>query len=258
MAQNIHTDLRDGIAVFTIAREKQLNALDAQTLQELAAALGSLDLGAVRALILTGAGEKAFVAGADIAQMAAMSPIQARELSELAHRLFTSLELLPIPTLAAVNGYALGGGFELALACDLVYASQNARFGFPEVGLGVIPGFGGTQRLTRLVGKQRAKEMIFTGEPVDAMRAKELGLVLDVLPQERLLEHCREVAMRIVSKAPLAVAQAKRVIERGADADLDTGAELEQQAFGVLFGTADQKEGMRAFLEKRRPVFTRR
>lgn len=256
--QNIRLEVDGDIAVLTIAREKQLNALNAATLREMEAALSPLSGPGVaaRALIVTGAGEKAFVAGADIGEMASMTPAQAREFSALGHRVLGMLEALPLPTLAAVNGYALGGGCELALACDLIYASEKAKFGQPEVNLGVIPGFGGTQRLTRLLGRARAKELCFTGDAIDGARAKEIGLALDVLPPAKLMEHCRDVARRIGAKGPLAVAQAKRVIEWGADADLRAANELERQAFALLFGSEDQKEGMKAFLEKRPPRFS--
>jgi enoyl-CoA hydratase len=209
----------------------------------------------LRALILTGAGEKAFVAGADIAEMSQMTVAQAREFTGLGHLVFSMLENLQLPTIAAVNGFALGGGCELALSCDMIYASERAKFGQPEVNLGVIPGFGGTQRLTRLVGRQRAKEMCFTGDVIDAPRAKEIGLVLETLPPDRLMTHCKDVAKKIASKGPLAIAQAKRVIEWGADADLRAANEMERQAFALCFGTEDQKEGMKAFMEKRPAKF---
>jgi enoyl-CoA hydratase len=254
--ENIRFESADGVATLTIAREKQLNALNAATLRELALVVADVSRDrALRALIITGAGEKAFVAGADISEMASMGTAAAREFAAMGHRLFASLETLDVPTIAAVNGYALGGGCELALACDLVYASEKAKFGQPEVNLGVIPGFGGTQRLTRLLGKQRAKEMIFTGDAVDAARAKEIGLVLDVFTSADLLPKCREIAKKIASKGPLAVAQAKRVIEWGADGDLRSANEMERQAFAMLFGTEDVREGMKAFLEKRPPRF---
>src|SRR4051812_30361455 len=159
------------------------------------------------------------------------------QLTALGHRICQQLEDLPIPTIAAVNGFALGGGCELALACDLLYASENAKFGLPEVGLGVIPGFGGTQRLTRLLGRSRAKELIFTGDVIDAGRAKAIGLVLEVLPLPKLLEHCREVAQKIAKKAPLAIAAAKQVIEEGADLELPTANGKERQAFAALFSS---------------------
>ena len=254
--QNLRLEVQDSIAEITIDRPKALNALNTPTLTELEQALQAVAADAgVRAVIVTGAGEKAFVAGADISEMAPLQPEGARKFAALGHRVFLALESLPQPTIAAVNGFALGGGCELALACDLIYASEKAKLGQPEVNLGVIPGFGGTQRLTRLVGKARAKELIFSGEMIDASKAKEIGLVLEVLAPDRLLPHCREMARRIASRGPLAVAQAKRVIEYGADADLRSATELERQAFGLLFGTEDQKEGMRAFAAKRPPSF---
>ncbi|MFL5352738.1 enoyl-CoA hydratase-related protein [Archangium sp.] len=253
--ENIRLETEDAIAILTIDRPKALNALNSKTLQELESALNSLP-GTARALIITGGGDKAFVAGADISEMASISAAQAREFAALGHRTFLALEQLSIPTIAAVNGFALGGGCELALACDLIYASEKAKLGLPEVSLGVIPGFGGTQRLTRVVGKMRAKELVFTGERLDAAKAKEIGLVLEVLPADQLLAHCKAVAGKIQKNGPLAVSQAKRVIEFGADQDLRAANELERQGFAVLFGSEDQKEGMKAFLEKRPAGFT--
>jgi enoyl-CoA hydratase len=252
--ENIRLETEDAVAILTIDRPKALNALNRKTLQELESALNTLPT-TVRALIITGGGDKAFVAGADIAEMASISTAQAREFSALGHRAFHTLEQLPIPTIAAVNGFALGGGCELALACDLIYASEKAKLGLPEVSLGVIPGFGGTQRLTRAVGKMRAKELVFTGERLDAAKAKEIGLVLEVLPADQLLVHCKAVAGKMVKNGPLAVSQAKRVIELGADQDLRAANELESQGFAVLFGSEDQREGMKAFLEKRPAQF---
>ena len=249
--------IEGAVALVTLDRPRALNALNTASLLELEQALRTVaQEPAVRALIVTGAGEKAFVAGADIAEMAGYGAAQGLAFAQLGHRVLAALEGLAVPTIAAVNGFALGGGCELALACDLIYASTNARLGLPEVSLGVIPGFGGTQRLTRLVGRARAKELIFTGEPVDAAKARELGLVLEVVPQAELLDHCRKVAAKIATRGPVAVAQAKRAIDQGADLSLGAGNELERQAFGVLFGTADQKEGMAAFLGKRPPAFT--
>jgi enoyl-CoA hydratase len=244
------------IAILTIDRPKALNALNIQALQEIEWALREVGQSLpIRVLILTGAGEKAFVAGADIAEMATLSTAQASDFSGLGHRVLQMLENLAVPTIAAVNGFALGGGCELALACDLIYAAETAKFGLPEVGLGVIPGFGGTQRLTRLVGRSRAKELVFTGDRIEAQKAKEIGLVLEIIHRDSLMTHCREVALKLVKKGPLALNQAKRVIEYGADADLRSANELERQAFSMLFGSEDQREGMKAFLEKRTPVF---
>src|SRR5262249_12053861 len=227
--ENILLEVDGPVALLTVNRPKQLNALNSQTLGEMEVALHSLaQTTQVRALIVTGAGDKAFVAGADVAEMAGFTPQQAGAFSGLGHRVFHLMESLSFPTLAAVNGYALGGGCELALCCDLIYASQNAKFGLPEVGLGVIHGFGVSQRLNRLVGRVQAKELIFTGEPIDAAKAQAIGMVLDVLNADRLMDHCRAVALKIASRAPLAVAQAKRAIEDGADQHLRAGNELER------------------------------
>jgi enoyl-CoA hydratase len=229
-----------------------LNALDARTFEELGDAVGLAERDRdVRALVLTGAGEKAFAAGADIAAMTGMGPLEARRFSEAAHAVLERLERLPIPTLAAVNGFALGGGCEVALACDLIYASDRARFGQPEVNLGLVPGFGGSQRLPRRVGLSRALEMVLTGDVYDAAQAKEMGLVLEVLPAAELLPHVRAQAAKIAAKGPLAVAVAKRIMRAGVEPELAAANELERQAFAALFGSADAKEGMRAFLEKR-------
>jgi enoyl-CoA hydratase len=246
-----------GIAVLTINRPKALNALNAQAIRELQEAIGLVAANPnARALIVTGGGEKAFVAGADIAEMAGYTTEQALAFATEGHKLGEGMAALGVPTIAAVNGFALGGGCELAMACDFIYASEKAKFGLPEVTLAVIPGFGGTQRLTRLVGRARAKELVFTGDMIDAAKAKEVGLVLDVLPPEKLLAHCKEVAGKIAKRGPVAIAQAKRVIDQGADVSLADGCALERQAFAMLFATADQKEGMKAFLEKRPANFT--
>jgi enoyl-CoA hydratase len=250
--ENILWEVADGVATLTINRPKQLNALDQRTLEELGAAIGTAGTDpAVKALILTGAGEKAFVAGADIAAMSRMGPEDARAFAALGHRTVSALEALPKPTIAAVNGFALGGGCELAMGCDLIYASEKARFGQPEVNLGLVPGFGGTQRLTRRVGLMRAKEMIFTGEPCDAATALAIGLALAVLPPERLLEHARAKARTIASRGPAAVALSKRLLQQGADLGLPAALDLERTAFAGLFGSPETAEGMAAFLEKR-------
>ncbi|GAO04136.1 enoyl-CoA hydratase-related protein [Anaeromyxobacter sp. PSR-1] len=250
--ENVLWEVADGIGTLTVNRPKQLNALDQRTLQELGAALDEAARDpAVRAVVVTGAGEKAFVAGADIAAMAVMGPSEAREFAALGHRVFAQLEALPVVTIAAVNGFALGGGCELTLACDLVYASERAKFGQPEVNLGLIPGFGGTQRLTRRVGLMRAKELVLTGESVDAAAARAIGLALDVVAPAALLEHARARARAVASRGPAAVAQAKKVMQQGADLALSEANALERQGFAALFGGEDAKEGMRAFLEKR-------
>jgi enoyl-CoA hydratase len=250
--ENVLWDLQEGVGVLTFNRPKVLNAVNARTFDELDEIVRIVEKDrAVKAVVLTGAGEKAFVAGADIAAMSTMTAVEARAFAERAHGILERLELLPVPTIAAVNGYALGGGCEIALACDLVYASENARFGQPEVNLGLIPGFGGTQRLTRRVGKMRALELVLTGDALGAAAAKEVGLVLDVLPQEKLLPHALGQARKIAAKGPLAVALAKRAVHAGADADLGVANELERQAFSACFATEDAREGMRAFVEKR-------
>ena len=252
----VKLELDGPIAVITIDRPKALNALNRQVLTELSDAIGQVSANkSMRALIVTGGGEKAFVAGADIAEMSALTTAESQAFAELGHRVLDSLEHLSIPVIAAVNGFALGGGTELALACDFIYASEKAKFGQPEVVLGVIPGFGGTQRLTRIVGRARAKEIIFTGDMIDAAKAKEIGLALEVLAPAELIPHCKKVAANIAKRGPLAVAQAKRVIDGGADLPLKDGNSIERDGFAKLFGTADQKEGMAAFLAKRPPEF---
>jgi enoyl-CoA hydratase len=252
----VKLEMDGAVAVITIDRPKALNALNRQVLTELSDSIGQVAANrALRTLIVTGAGEKAFVAGADIAEMANFSNTEAQAFCELGHRVLDSLEALPIPVIAAVNGFALGGGCELALACDFIYASEKAKFGLPEVTLAVIPGFGGTQRLTRIVGRARAKEMIFSGDMIDAAKAKELGLALEVVPPAELMERCKKLAATIAKRGPLAVAQAKRVIDAGADLQLKDGNALERDGFMKLFATADQKEGMAAFLAKRPAEF---
>lgn len=250
--QNLSFEVRDGVGVLTVNRPKALNALNSGTIAELDAALQREARDpAVKALVLTGAGDKAFVAGADISEMNGLSAEQGRAFAAAGQRALSRLEALPIVTVAAVNGFALGGGNELALACDLVYASEKARFGQPEVNLGLLPGWGGTQRLARRVGPMRALEIVLTGEMVDAARAKEMGLCLEVLPAEKLLEHAMARARLIASRGPLAVAAAKRSLRAGADSGLDQGLALEAEAFGLLFASDDMREGTKAFLEKR-------
>ena len=250
--QNLLYAVQDGVGLVTVNRPRTLNALDARTVEELFRVVEAARTdAAVRVLVITGAGDKAFVAGADISQMAGFSPVEARRFADLGHRTLAALEALDVPTVAAVNGFALGGGCELALACDLIYASDKAKFGQPEVSLGIIPGFGGTQRLGRRIGPMRAMEMILTGDMIDASRARELGLVLEVVPADRLMEHVLGVARKIASKGAACIGQAKRAVRAAWDADLKTGNELERQAFAMLFGTEDAREGMKAFLEKR-------
>jgi len=257
--ENILWRVEDGVGIATFHRPKALNALNSATITELGQALEAVDADrSVRALVVTGSGEKAFVAGADIAEMAALSPLEARRFAERGERTLARLEALAVPTIAAVNGFALGGGCELAMACDLVYASDRARFGQPEVNLGLIPAFGGTQRLARRVGPARALEIILTGEMIDAAKAKEIGLALEVLPPDQLLPHALQIARKIASRAPAAVALAKRTLHAGLAVDTVTAGELERQAFSLLFGTEDTREGLKAFLEKRPASFHNR
>jgi len=257
--ENILWRVEETVAVATFHRPKALNALNSATIAELGQVLDAVDADrSLRALVVTGAGEKAFVAGADIAEMAALSPLEAREFAERGERTLARLEALRIPTIAAVNGFALGGGCELAMACDLVYASERAHFGQPEVNLGLIPAFGGTQRLARRVGPARALEIILTGEMIDAGKAKEIGLALEVLPADQVLPHALQTARKIASRAPAAVALAKRTLHAGLAVDAATAAELERQSFALLFGTEDTREGLSAFLEKRAAAFKNR
>jgi enoyl-CoA hydratase len=249
-------EVSGGVGLVTINRPQALNALNPEVLIRLREVLleceGRDDVGAV---IITGAGEKSFVAGADIAAMKEFGPREALAFAELGQGVFGTIEQMSKPVIAAVNGYALGGGTELAVSCDIVLASEKARFGTPEVNLGVFPGFGGTQRLTRLVGKARAKEIIFSGEMFDAPRALAIGLINRICPPEELLDEARNMAKTIMSKGPVAVGLAKRSIESGADLDLDKALLIERTLFAQCFSTADQKEGMTAFLEKREPKF---
>ncbi|MEE9608712.1 MAG: enoyl-CoA hydratase-related protein [Myxococcota bacterium] len=251
----IRSERRGPVALLTLSRPKALNALDRATLDALLDCCEELAGDAdVRAAVLAGEG-RAFSAGADVAEMRAHSPAEAEAFSRLGHRAFLALEELPLPTIAAVHGYALGGGFELACACDWIYASPDARFGQPEVALGLIPGFGGTSRLVRRVGIAWAKEIVLGGERLDAETALRIGLVNRIHPREGLLEAALETGDAIARKAPLAVAQAKRVIQAGQGADPHVAHALEQAAFGLVSASEDRAEGMDAFLEKREPKF---
>jgi enoyl-CoA hydratase len=244
------------VATITVNRPKVLNALSEAVLDELHAAIGRVAQDpAVRAVILTGAGEKAFVAGADIAAMEKLQPEQALRLAEKGHRVGDALAELAQPVIAAVNGYALGGGLELAMACDVIYASSNARFGQPEVNIGVMPGFGGTQRLPRRVPFGIAAELLLGGDPITADEALRIGLVNKVLPQAELLGEARKLAHKIATRAPLAVLRTKRALHAALEMPLRAGNQLERRLFSELFATADQKEGMGAFLAKRPPGY---
>ena len=243
------------IATVTINREAALNALSSKVIAELTTAATELEMSTdVRVVILTGAGDKAFVAGADISEMVEMSPTHAHAFAQMGGALGEAIETSDKPWIAAVNGFALGGGTELALACDFIYASDKAKFGQPEVKLGVIPGFGGTQRLARRVGVAKAKEICMTGDQLGAAEALRIGLCDAVWPHAELLGKCKEVALRIAANGPLAVAQVKHLIHAGQSTTLEHALVLEQQSFGLLFATADQREGMSAFLAKRRDV----
>jgi enoyl-CoA hydratase len=239
------------IATLTVSRPDQLNALNEQVVEDLNAATAELeDNDALRALVVTGAG-RAFVAGADIKAMLDFDGPEAIGFAREGHRALDALSQLPFPVIAAVNGYALGGGLELALACDLIYASDKAVFGLPEVGLGIIPGFGGTQRLGRTVGWHRARDLVFSGRHVKADEARDIGLALDVFPHDEFTDKITEVAETIASNGPIAVSAAKRVMREGAEMTLENGNETERREFGDLFATDDRREGMQAFLEKR-------
>ena len=254
---NLLVEIADGVAVVTINRPKALNALNKDVLEELATAFSELESNEdVACVILTGSGSKAFVAGADIAEMQALDAVSAEHFAKLGHALLNTIEKFPKPVIAAVNGFALGGGCELAMACDIRIAAENARFGQPEVNLGVIPGFGGTLRLARLVGKGRAKELIFTGDMIDAQEAYRIGLANKVATAEELLTKARSMATKIASKGPVAVRFAKESVDNGLEMDLDRAGRFEAGLFGLCFATADQKEGMQAFLEKRPAKFT--
>lgn len=246
----------DHVAVITIDRPKALNALNPATLAALDAAIDQV--GDARAVVITGGGEKAFVAGADISVMAKLSAIEAGQFAAMGQRVFDRLEALPMPVIAAVNGFALGGGCELALACDLVLAAPNAVFGQPEVKLGVIPGFGGTQRLVRRVGTMRARELCFSARNVKADEAVAIGLALRIVTEGTVRDAALALANQIAAQGPVAVRLAKRAILDGDGADLRVGLAGERTLFALCFATDDQKEGMAAFLEKRSAAFTGR
>ena len=255
--RNLQIDVADRIATLTVHRPERLNALDRATIEEIGAALGELrgrdDVGGI---VITGSGPKAFVAGADIGELARMGAVEGVEVSRLGQRVFREIELSRKPVVAAVNGFALGGGCELALACHLRVASEGARFGLPEVKLGIIPGYGGTVRLPRIVGRGRALELILTGEMIDAREAHRIGLVNRVFPAESLLAEARALLASILRNGPLAVGLAIESATRGLETALDDALATESHLFGLLASTADMREGMAAFLEKREAEFT--
>ncbi len=244
------------IAVLTFNRPKALNALNSDTLSELSTVLDELGRdSSVKVVILTGSGEKAFVAGADISQMKDFNPLEGRRFGQLGQATLRKLELLPQPVIAAINGFALGGGCELAMACDIRLASENAKFGQPEVTLGLTAGFGGTQRLPRLVGTGLASEILFTGDIIDAQEAYRIGLVNRVYTLDTLMEEAQKLAKRIAGRAPAAVQLSKSAIQRGTNMDLDSAQAYEAEVFALTFSTEDQTEGCTAFVEKRKAVF---
>lgn len=257
--ENLILERENDLAILYINRPKYLNALNAQTLEEISRAVDEVAKDAdIKVLIVTGAGDKSFVAGADINFMLPLTPAEGRYFSDMGEKVFRKLELLEKPVIAAINGFALGGGCELAMACDIRLAAENAVFGQPEVGLGIIPGFGGTQRLPRLVGEGRAKELTYTADNIKADEAYRIGLVNHVYPAAELMEQARKMARKITAKAPLAVGYAKFAIGKGMQVDIDTAMSIESDMFGMCCATEDKNEGLGAFVEKRKPQFRNR
>jgi len=254
--ENITLNLEGAIAEVTINRPKALNALNSLTLKELGKVINDLaENQDIRCVIITGSGEKAFVAGADISEMQGKKPLEGRTFARLGQKVFSAIENMPQVVIAAVNGFALGGGCELAMACDIRLASTKGKFGQPEVTLGIVPGFAGTQRLPRLIGKGLAKELIYTGDMIDAAEAYRIGLVNKVYDPEILMDKAREMAAKIASRGPSAVTLAKSAINNGMNMDDESAYNYEAEVFGLCFATEDQKEGMTAFLEKRKAEF---
>lgn len=249
----VRYEQKEQYAIATVDREKALNALNTQVLEDLDAMLDAVDLETVRALIITGAGEKSFVAGADISEMSTLTKEQGEVFGLKGNAVFRKLETFPIPVIAAVNGFALGGGCELSMCCDIRLAAENAKFAQPEVGLGITPGFGGTQRLCRLIGVGKAKEMLYTCGQIDAQEALALGLVNAVYPLDELMPAAEKMAKRIAKNAPIAVRATKKAANDGLQTGMDSAIAIEAKLFGSCFETDDQKNGMTAFLEKRRP-----
>ncbi len=254
--KNLLFAVEDGVAIITFNRPKALNAMNSETMKELYdAVIRCKNDETIKAIILTGSGEKAFVAGADISEMKDLRPKEALAFMELGHETLRALETLPKPSIAAVNGFALGGGTEISMACDMRFASETARFGQPEILIGLIPGWGGTQRLPRLVGMGRAKELIMGGGQIDAKRAYEIGLVNQVFPADQLLDAAKKFAKKLAGLPGFAIKMAKHSINYGYDLALDNANRLETECCAQCFSTDDQKEGMTAFLEKRKPNF---
>ncbi|HEX6216213.1 MAG TPA: enoyl-CoA hydratase-related protein [Vicinamibacterales bacterium] len=253
---NLLIERDDAVAIITLNRPKLLNALNSQTLTELASAMAAFkDDAGVRAIVLTGAGEKSFVAGADINELAVLSPVEGKEHARRGQTIFDTIEQLGKPVIAAINGFALGGGCELAMACTLRLAADTAKFGQPEINLGLIPGYAGSQRLPRLVGKGVALEMLLTGDMINAQRAYEIGLVNRVVPAAELLAEARKLAHTLASKAPIAVRYILDAVHQGLDSPFAQGEYLETSLFGTIASSADMREGTKAFLEKRKAVW---
>ncbi|OQY05105.1 MAG: enoyl-CoA hydratase [Desulfobacteraceae bacterium 4572_123] len=254
--ENILFQTKEGIATITFNRPKALNALNGPLLEEFAAALEEIDANEdIRVLVLTGAGEKSFVAGADISEIAAFNTLQAKLFARKGQMIINRLQDLSIPVIAAVNGFALGGGSEIALACDFIYAAESAMFGLPEISLGIIPGFGGTQRLARVVGPAIAKEMIFTGKLISAREAEAIGMVNKVCAAEALMDKVLKTAGVIASKGKVSLRAAKQAVSSGLNTDLATGLKIEVDAFALCMASKDAREGTGAFLEKRKAIF---
>jgi enoyl-CoA hydratase len=254
--KNILFHVEKGIATITFNRPEVLNALNEASLEAFSRALDGIAANEdIRVLILTGAGEKSFIAGADISMFPKFNVLKAKLFSEMGRNLMSKLQELPIPVIAAVNGFALGGGCEVAIACDFIYASENAMFGLPEITLGIIPGYGGTQRLPRLVGMNMAKEMIFTGKMIPASEAQFMGLVNKVCPQEQLMDEVIKTAKAMAAKGKVSIRAAKQAINSGMNVDLDTGLKIETDAFALCLASPDAMEGTTAFLEKREAKF---
>ncbi|WP_035586612.1 enoyl-CoA hydratase/isomerase family protein [Hippea jasoniae] len=254
---NVIVEIEKPYAVITVNREKKLNALDVATIDELSEAVNTVENNDdVRAVIITGAGDKAFIAGADIAFMQSITPKEAYEFARKGQSLIYSMMDSTKPFIAAVNGYALGGGFEVALGCDFILATDNAKFGFPEVSLGIIPGFGGTQNLSRVVGKNTARYLILTTQMIKAKEAQSLGIVSNVFEtKDELLSNAKEIATKIAENGPVAISLAKKAINDGFDLSIDEALKYEATLFGVAFSTEDAKEGLKAFIEKRKPQY---
>ena len=253
-------EVQGAVAVVTIDRPKALNALNPDVLADLKAAFEGIDQNAVRCVVITGAGEKSFVAGADIGAMSTMTKAEGEAFGKLGNDIFRMIETFPIPVIAAINGFALGGGNELAMSCDIRICSENAMFGQPEVGLGITPGFGGTQRLARLVSPGMAKQLVYAATNIDAQEALRIGLVIAVYPQAELMENVMKLAGKIARNAPIAVRNCKKAINDGLEVGMDEAIVIEEKLFGDCFETHDQQEGMACFLSKEKPkpkaVFT--